>query len=197
LLASGSQDDTVRLWRVSDGVLVRTLEGHADGVYSVAFSPDGTLLASVSCSQRDEETWRCVKGEIQLWRVSDGTLVRTLEGYEYAVVSVAFSPDGTLLASGSRWDGTVQLWRVSDGALVRTLEGHTSSVESVVFSPDGTLLASGSWDKTVRLWRVSDGALVRILEGHMAWVRSVAFSPDGTLLASGSDDGTIRLWGVP
>jgi serine/threonine protein kinase len=174
----------VDLGRVSDGSLVRTLTGHTDGVFSVSFSPDGSLLASGS----GDDT-------IKLWRVSDGSLVRTLTGHTDGVRSVSFSPDGRLLASGS-WDNTIKLWRVSDGSLVRTLTGHTKAVWSVSFSPDGSLLASGSGDDTIKLWRVSDGSLVRTLWGHTHWVWSVSFSPDGSLLASGSVDKTIKLWRV-
>jgi hypothetical protein len=116
-------------------------------------------------------------------------------GHGSHVNSVAFSPNGTLLAIGSD-DTTIKLWRVSDGAFVRTLAGHTSSVNSIAFSPDGTLLVSGSSDRSVRLWRVSDGTLVRTFIGHTDWINSVAFSPDGTLLVSGSSDRTVRLWRV-
>jgi uncharacterized repeat protein (TIGR01451 family) len=184
LIASGSGDYTIKLWRVSDGALVRTLTGHTDWVTSVAFSPDGSLIASGSGDYT-----------IKLWRVSDGALVRTLTGHADWVTSVAFSPDGSLIASGSG-DYTIKLWRVSDGALVATLTGHTGWVTSVAFSPDGSLLASGSEDYTIKLWRVSDGALVRTLTGHTNDVTSVAFSPDGSLLASGSEDYTIKLWRV-
>jgi WD40 repeat protein len=181
LLASGSEDGTIKLWRVSDGSLVRTLTGHAREVDSVSFSPDGRLLASGSGDNT-----------IKLWRVSDGVLVRTL--HPDSVYSVSFSPDGRLLASGG-WQG-IKLWRVADGSLVRTLEGHTGWVRSVSFSPDGSLLASGSEDKTIKLWRVADGSLVRTLTGHTQYVDSVSFSPDGRLLASGSADYTIKLWRV-
>jgi len=154
--------------------------GHADSVNSVAFSPDGSLIASGS--------WDAT---IKLWRVLDGALVRTLMGHLGGVYSVAFSPDGSLLASGGR-DSTVKLWRVSDGALVRVLTGHTNEVYSVTFSPDGSLLASGSGDGTIRLWRVSNGTLVRTFQSGSY---SVAFSPDGSLIVSGGY-GTIELWRV-
>lgn len=126
------------------------------------------------------------------------TRVRKLE-HKSKVHTVAFSPDGTMLASGSGgllWAGdhTVRLWRVSDGKLLYTLEGHKRLVENVSFSPDGTILASGFYDNTVRLWRISDGELLKTLEGHTNSVSSIAFSPDGTILASASHDNTVRLW---
>lgn len=182
LLASGSDDCTVKLWRMDRSVL----GGHLDLVSSVALSPDGALLASGSYD-----------GTIKLWRVADGSEVRTLKGHTNRVLSVVFSPDGQLLASASE-DCTIKLWRVADGSEVYTLSGHASWVRSVTFSPDGGLLASGSGDWTIKLWRVADGSLVRTLEGHTAAVESIAFSPDGQLLASGSGyyDRTIRLWRV-
>ena len=99
--------------------------------------------------------------------------------------SVAFSPDGTRLASGS-FDNSVRLWDVVTGNEIRRFEGHTDWVLSVAFSPDATRLASGSYDRTVRLWDVATGDEVRRFEGHTEVVYSVAFSPDGTRLASGS-----------
>ena len=119
----------------------------------------------------------------------------TLEGHTEPVWSVAFSPDGTRLASGSSGGG-VRLWDVASGEPTATLEGHTEPVWSVAFSPDGTRLASGSSGGGVRLWDVASGKPITTLEGHTSWVLSVAFSPDGTRLASGSGDGTILLWGV-
>ena len=184
ILASGSLDNTIKLWRVSDGSLIRTLEGHTFWVNSVSFSPDGQILASGSGDKT-----------IKLWRVSDGSLIRTLEGHTFWVSSVSFSPDGQILASGSD-DKTIKLWRVSDGSLIRTLEEHTWMVRSVTFSPDGQILASGSDDNTIKLWRVSDGSLIRTLTGHTDTVCSVSFSPNGQILASGSSDKTIKLWNV-
>ena len=182
-LASGSGDNTVRLWDVATGAELRVLEGHTSCVTSVAFLPDGATLASGS---RDNT--------VRLWEVATGAELRVLEGHMDWVRSVAFSPDGATLASGS---GTVRLWDVATGAELRVLEGRTSYVTSVAFSPDGATLASSSGDKTVRLWNVATGAELRVLEGHTSYVMSVAFSPDGATLASGSDDKTVRLWDVP
>ena len=151
---------------------------------SVAFSPDGQFLASPIRFNR-----------VGIFRVSDGSLVRTLHGHTDYVRSVTFSPDGSLIASGSA-DDTIKIWRVSDGYLIRTLTGHTGDVLSVSFSPDSSLIASGSNDDTIKIWNVTDGSLVRTLTGHTGDMLSVSFSPDGGLIASGSVDDTIKIWRV-
>jgi len=168
------------------GTPTRTLTGHTGSVSSVAFSPDGKLLASGS------GYW---DRTIKLWEVGTGNLLRTLTGHTDSVRSVAFSPDGKVLASGSD-DRTIKLWEVGTGNLLRTLTGHTSWVYSVAFSLDGKVLASGSLDGTIKLWEVGTGNLLRTLTGHTSLVNSVVFSPDGRVLASGSWDRTIKLWEV-
>ncbi|MBN3905482.1 MAG: hypothetical protein HWQ35_02490 [Nostoc sp. NMS1] len=110
-----------------------------------------------------------------------------------SISSVAFSPNGKLLATGDA-DGKTYLWQVEDGKLLFTCTGHSGSVKSVAFSPDGEILASGSDDQTVKLWDVQDGKCLTTLQEHSNWVRSVAFSPDGQILASGSEDQTVKLW---
>ncbi|MEH1856275.1 MAG: hypothetical protein V7L11_32455 [Nostoc sp.] len=163
---------------------IHTLQGHCDSVYSVAYSPDGRIIASGS---KDST--------IKLWDVSTGREIYTLKGHFDSVNSVVFSPDGKTFASGSD-DTTIQLWDVTTGRQIRTLQAHSACVRSVAFSPDGKILASGSTASTIKLWDVTTGGQIRTLKGHSDWVRSVAFSPDGRTLVSGSDDKTIQLWDV-
>ncbi|MBD2387456.1 nSTAND1 domain-containing NTPase [Cylindrospermum sp. FACHB-282] len=184
-LASGSTDQTVKLWR-PDGTLLQTLKGHKNAVTSVSFSPDGQTLASASLDKTLQIWWKNpITGEF------DTQPYKTLVGHQDAIYSVNFSPDGELLATGSK-DKTVKLWR-QDGTLVKTLRGHQGWVNWVTFSPDGQFIASASDDKTVIIWR-RDGSLVTTLQGHQQGLTVVAFSPDGKLLASAGRDKIVKLW---
>ena len=186
LLASASDDNTVKLWNVATGTNIATLEGHTNSVYSVAFSPDGATLASGS--------W---DNTVKLWDVATkqniATLQRPLENWS---LPMSFSPDGTTLASGAG-DGTVKLWDMATYENIATLEGHLEDwFVPVSFSPDSTTLASASGDGTVKLWDVATHENIATLEGHRDSVGSVLFSPDGTTLASASGDDTVKLWDV-
>lgn len=198
LLASGSSDRTIKVWR-QDGTFIKSLvipydsNNQLTDVRSVAISPDGTLIAA-GVEQYNAST-QTEFGAVQLWRILDGQLVRNFTGYSQAVNSVAFSPDGQYLASGSS-DRSVKVWRVANGTLVSSRFDHTQRVNAVAFSPNGQWLTSGSDDQTAKIYRTSDWGLDRTLTGHSNQILSVAFSPDSGLLATGSWDQTVRLWNV-
>jgi WD40 repeat protein len=190
ILASGSEDKTIKLWEIAskseDNFLknqyLTTFTGHKGWVCSVIFSPDGKLLASASSDYT-----------LKLWDVATGECLKTLFGHTRWIRSVAFSPDGKLLASASG-DFTLKIWDVATGKCLKTLSGHQSWLWSVAFSPDGQFLASGSEDKTIKIWDPKTGECLATLTGHKSWVQSVIFSPDSQFLASGSCDHTVKLW---
>ena len=205
-LASAGVDKRVVLWDVDRRERLATLIGHTDGVETVAFSPDGHTLASGGTDRR-----------VILWDVDRRRRLGTLIGpgggplsipakdldiadqrlYSW-VESVAFSPDGRLLASGGP-DRRVNLWDVARRRRLGTLTGHSGEVHGVAFSPDGRTFASASQDGSVILWDADRRARVRILQGptsHTNGVCSLAFSPDGRTLAAGDGDGAVILWDV-
>ena len=140
ILASGSRDNTIRIWDVATGRTQIVIREHQGDVLSVAFNFDGSLLASGSQDRT-----------IRLWDPTTGDAIRTLPGHESGVRTLTFSPDGRTIASGSL-DSTVRVWKVASGELIRTFVGHTSSVRTVAFSPDGSTIASGGRDGTVLIW---------------------------------------------
>ncbi|MBD2514590.1 hypothetical protein H6G93_06125 [Nostoc sp. FACHB-973] len=154
------------------------------GIFSVAFSPNGKLLATGDTN-----------GEIRLYKVANSQQLMTCKGHTGWIWSVSFSPDGQVLASGSN-DQTIKLWDISTGQCFKTLEGHSGGVRSVTFSPNAKVLASGSDDQTVKLWNVSTGQCFKTLQEHGCSVWSVAFSPKDNILASGNDDYKVRLWNI-
>ncbi|KAJ6436187.1 gag protein [Purpureocillium lavendulum] len=184
LVASGSYDKTIRIWRTATGECVKTLEGHGYWVTSVAFSHDSALVASSSYDKM-----------IRVWSIATGKCIKTLEGHDESVTSVAFSHDSALVASGS-YDKTIRIWRTAVGKSIETLEGHNKSVTSIAFSHDSALMALGWWDKTIRVWRTDTSECVQTLKGHKSATKSVAISHDSTLVASASDGNMIRVWSI-
>jgi WD40 repeat protein len=172
------------------------LQGHTDVVNSVAFSPNGSLLASGG----DD-------GEIRLWNTSDGRCTRRIVRLDIMeeISSLSFSPDGKMLvAGGHNIDndyGAILLWDLSndDNISPTTLYaeiGEGDDVYAISYSPDGRYIASASGNGLVRLWNTSDGSCKSVLEGHQAPVPSICFSPNGKILASVGEDSCLRLWNV-
>ncbi len=197
---SGNPNTAVQVWDAANGGHVFTYRGHAGlfFVSAVAWSPDGKSIASVGFVPSPPTLM--LVGEVQVWAANTGTDAWTYmsSSYNDNVNTVAWSPDGRRIASGSgEYQGnnhTVQVWDAADGANVFTYRGHSNAVFAVAWSPDGKRIASGSDDNTVQVWDAADGANVFTYRGHSNAVFAVAWSPDGKRIASGSNDGTVQVW---
>jgi WD40 repeat protein len=179
--------------RLCDNDLL-TLRGHTASVVSVAFSPDGRRLASVS-----GEWFTSGPGEVKLWDANTGQLLWSRVENTGAMMGVAFSSDGQRVASASvAWSthgGEIRCWDTATGDVFKAISGVPGAF-SVASSPDGALLATGGADHKIRLWDAVTCNPMSLLDGHNGSVFGVAFSPDSRLLASGSWDGTARVWDV-
>ncbi len=163
------------------GLTLYTYRGHTDRVNAIAWSPDGTYVASGSGDKT-----------VQVWNTFTGDQVYTYCGHSDTVNSVAWSPDGTRIASASS-DSTVQVWDATTGQNVLTYNGHTNWVYAVAWSPDGKRIASGGDDNKVRIWEAVTGKAICTYRNHSGWVHALAWSPDGTRIASGSDDNKVQV----
>ena len=188
IASAGGRDKTARIWNAANGVQERSLQ-HEEHVSCVAFSHDGTRIASTS-DDRTARVWDVASGEQQLRVVAqdDGT-----------VSCVAFSPDDGRLVTGSGgWlnDHSARVWDAKTGALLLTLLGHENDVVSASFSPDGDSLVSGSWDRTVRIWQLEGVTSPHRLRGHEPWgnIDTLAFSCDGLQFVTASMDRSVRVW---
>jgi WD40 repeat protein len=226
LLASGSEDQIIRLWNIRDESCFKTLEGHKGRIMALAFSPDGKTLFSGSNDRTaklwDIQTGQCVEtfyGHTSwIWTASyssDGKMLATgsvdstvriwdlngqclkiFDEHQGTVFSITFSPDGKTLVSGGL-DCTLKIWNVYEGNnSYKTLQEHTSAIIAVAFSPDGHTLISSSRDQTIKIWNSETAQCVTTLEGYSGSVWSIAVSPDGSMLASGGEDKTIKLWDI-
>ncbi len=185
-LAAASEDGEVKLWQVPAGKEFAALSGEREDVSCLSFSPDGTEFAVNNGNV------------IELWSVDTTPVLRQeFRGCTGRVRSVAFSPDGKLLAGGTdNWE--IRLWETSNGREMKTLRGHLGRVNSLVFHPNGRTLASAGWDGTVRLWHIATGRELMALRCNAPLLHTVAFSADGQILAAGGERqngrGDVCFW---
>ena len=173
----------VVIWDVDAKKVLRTITGHADCIYAVAFSPDGKSIATSSYDKL-----------IKLWDVNTGSEIRTLKDHIDAVFALAFTPDGKHIISGSA-DRSVKVWDPATGQRLYTLSDPQDGINTIAIDPTGKYVAAGGLDKTIRIWEIGDkdATLQASLIAHEDAILRLAWSPDGKTLISSSADGTIKI----
>jgi WD40 repeat protein len=191
LLATGSEDHTIRLWNVQSRQLVRELKGEGP-VYCLAFSPDGQTLASGSCKMYEGSPDKGAR----LWDVGTGELVRKLELPAY-VRALTFSPDGNWLAVGAPEWRDIHVWNARNYDEPPKLLMGPGGYSALAFSPDSQWLASGSYEPMVRLWDLLTTEEIAALEFKTGTVHALAFSPDGSEVLIGTNTLNLLRWNLP
>jgi len=178
------KDRRLLLWDPRAGDVMEA-SGHSDDIRAIAFSPDGTLLATGS-----------VDRTARLWDAATGAPFAVLDGHSNGVSAVAFSPDGKRVAtaSGGSFDSTARLWNVVAGSELHTLAGHTDKLVAIRFTSDGGRVVTASADRTARIWDVPTAREIAVLAGHAGPLTGLVVSADGGRIATSSTDGTARLW---
>ncbi|MGB3402033.1 MAG: serine/threonine-protein kinase [Microcoleaceae cyanobacterium] len=223
ILATGSRDQTIKLWNLETGDIIGTLTGDGSPIWSLDFSSSGSDLAAGSYYWRILE-WNLETGEtyiplqqngavwsvkispderliasassdqtVKIWDRQSGFILYDFLDHDDIVYAVDWTPNGRILVSASK-DKTVKVFDVETGTVLLTLTGHSDQVRSIVISSDGNTLVTGSYDDTIKIWNLITGELIHTLTGHSGDILSVDISPDNQLIVSGSKDQTIKLW---
>ncbi len=184
ILVSASEDQTLKVWDLNRGELLKTLTGHTSAVRDVVLSDDGQFVISASSDRT-----------IRIWDLNTGEVRHNLTGHASFVNHVILSQDQQILVSIGT-DRTLRIWGVETGENLHTLTGHTSFINDMLISSDGTQLISASADRTLKIWDIATGELLHNLVGHASFVNRLTLSPDGQFVASASADRTVKIWNI-